>query len=212
MGRKKAIRIAEAYSFERIIKDEMPKAGKWREFFQNNNPIVLEIGCGKGDYTNGLASINPEKNFLGIDKKIYRLWFGSKSANEQNLQNVAFLNTGAENLEEIFAKDEVDEIWITFPDPYPKDRHEDRRLVSSLFLDLYKKILKKSGIVHLKTDNLALFNFACESVKSCKLLKKTTDLYSEKNLKEAQAIQTTYEKKYLSEGKKICYLAFSFKD
>lgn len=212
MGRKKAVRIKEACGFDRILRDEVPKKSDWSDFFGTSSPLILEIGCGKGEYTLGLAQRHPENNYLGIDKKIYRLWFGAKAADEFGLQNVAFLNRNVEELPVIFDHHEISEIWITFPDPYPKDRHEERRLVNPHFIDIYQSILKPGGRIHLKTDNRALFNYAEQTAKekNCRILAKTTNLYAEKNLASTCEIQTSYEKKYLSEGKDICYLSFSF--
>lgn len=185
--------------------------GKWRdEFFENANPLILEIGCGRGEYTVGMARLYPDKNFLGLDIKGARIWKGSSLAEEEDLHNVAFLRTFIENLEDNFAAGEVDEIWVTFPDPRPKDRDIKRRLTSPRFLDLYAKVLKPGGILHLKTDNQMLFDYTLEVLqeRQPKELLYTHDLYQSDLQEHTMGIYTTYEKRYLAEGIAIKYLQF----
>lgn len=185
--------------------------GKWRdEFFENENPLILEIGCGRGEYTVGMARLYPDKNFLGLDIKGARIWKGSSLAEEEDLHNVAFLRTFIENLEDNFAEGEVDEIWVTFPDPRPKDRDIKRRLTSPRFLDLYAKVLKPGGILHLKTDNQMLFEYTLEVLqeRNPKDLLYTDNLYLSDLQEHTMGIYTTYEKRYLAEGITIKYLQF----
>lgn len=185
--------------------------GKWREeFFENDNPLVLEIGCGRGEYTVGMAKLFPEKNFIGLDIKGARIWKGSSLAEEEELDNVAFLRTFIEHLDENFADDEVDAIWVTFPDPRPRDRDVKRRLTSPRFLDNYEKIVKPGGIIHLKTDNQMLFDYTLEVLqeRGAKDLLFTHDLYQSDLQEHTMGIYTTYEKRYLEEGITIKYLQY----
>ncbi len=215
MGRDKLKRFEENRSNEHIIEDGKPiftkVKGKWNEeVFKKDQAIVLEVGCGRGEYTVGLARRFPNKNFIGSDIKGSRLWAGAKLAKEENLSNAVFLRTKIELIETFFEKGEVDEIWITFPDPRPKDRDEKRRLTSPRFLAEYRKILKKGGLVHLKTDNRALFDWTLEMLSEQGINPNivTKDLYNSDFLKDCHDIQTTYEKKYLAEGISINYLRF----
>ena len=215
MGRSKLEKFAVIAERENVIQDgdELygQLAGKWREVqFENDNPIVLEIGCGRGEYTIGMASLYPEKNFIGIDIKGARIWKGSSLALEAELYNVAFLRIFVEQLTDHFVEGEVDEIWITFPDPRPRDRDIKRRLTSPRFLELYKKIVKPGGTIHLKTDNTELFNFSVEVLqeRNEKDLLLTSDLYNSDLQEHTMGIYTTYEKRYLNEGIAIKYLQF----
>lgn len=215
MGRSKLVKFATIAERNNVVQtgDELygKLGGKWREIqFENNNPLVLEIGCGRGEYTLGMARLFPEKNFIGVDIKGARIWKGSTMAIEEELENVAFLRTYVEQIDEQFTKGEVDEIWITFPDPRPKDRDIKRRLTSPRFLELYKLILKPSGIVHLKTDNLDLYNYTLEVLKERQVnnLLHTADLYNSDLQEHTMGIYTTYEKRYLEEGISIKYLQF----
>jgi tRNA (guanine-N7-)-methyltransferase len=215
MGRSKLVKFAAIAERENVVEagDELygQLVGKWREeFFENDHPLVLEIGCGRGEYTVGMARLFPEKNFIGLDIKGARIWKGSTMAKEEELDNVAFLRTFIEKLEENFADGEVDEIWITFPDPRPRDRDIKRRLTSPRFLDLYEKILKTGGIVHLKTDNQMLFDYTLEVLqeRQPKDLLFTHDLYQSDLQEHTMGIYTTYEKRYLEEGITIKYLQF----
>jgi tRNA (guanine-N7-)-methyltransferase len=183
---------------------------KWHDaFFGNQNPVVVELGCGKGEYTVGLAARYPEKNFIGIDLKGARLWRGCKSVEEQQLKNAAFIRTRVDHLEKLFGPAEVSEIWITFPDPQPgKPR---KRLTSPFFLDKYSKILTDTGIIHLKTDDPDFFSYSREMINEEKyhLLFATEDLYNTGLIEDVNSIQTYYEKIWLEAGKKICYMKFS---
>jgi tRNA (guanine-N7-)-methyltransferase len=215
MGRSKLEKFAAIAERENVIEpgNELygQLKGKWCcEFFENGNPLILEIGCGRGEYTVGMARLYPDKNFLGLDIKGARIWKGSSLAEEEDLHNVAFLRTFIENLEENFAEGEVDEIWVTFPDPRPKDRDIKRRLTSPRFLDLYARILKPGGIVHLKTDSQMLFDYTLEILQERKPkdLLYTHDLYQSDLQEHTMGIYTTYEKRYLAEDIKIKYLQF----
>ena len=189
--------------------------GRWNELlFENNRPLVLEVGCGRGEYTVGMARLHPEKNFIGTDIKGARIWKGSTLAVEEVLDNVAFLRTFIENIEDNIGEHEIDEIWITFPDPRPKDRDIKRRLTSPKFLDIYNRIVKPGGIVHLKTDNLGLFEYTLEVLKEREVnnLVYTFDLYNSDLQDHTMGIYTTYEKQYLSEGIPIKYLQFKINE
>lgn len=186
-------------------------SGNWNELvFKNDNPIVVEIGCGHGDYTLGLARLFPDKNFLGIDVKGTRINKGAKIAENEVLTNVAFLRLRMHELLKCFVAGEVDEFWITFPDPRPKDRDERRRLVYPRYLNLYRDISNKGTIVNLKTDNHGFYEYGVEVCgrESLEILAKTDDLYKSDFLEHCYDIQTAYEKKYLEEGIKINYLKF----
>ncbi len=184
--------------------------GCWREiYFKNNNPIVLELACGKGEYTVGLARQFPDKNFIGIDIKGDRIARGSKRAIENNLSNVAFLRTPINFLEEFFEENEVDEIWLIHPDPQPRDKEEKKRLTNPAFLALYKKILKPDGNFFFKTDNSGLFEYSLGTIPEAgfTILRQTTDLYESNLLAEHYDIVTHYERLFVEKGFKINYLA-----
>ena len=189
-----------------------PYKGKWAtEFFKNNNPVVLELACGKGEYTVNLAQMFPGKNFIGIDYKGNRIWRGAKTAIEENITNVCFLRIQIENLVDYFADNEIDEIWITFPDPQPQISREKKRLTSLRFLNLYKQMLKPGGFINLKTDNDGLHAYTAEKIEELdlKLHIKTEDLYHSPYADEVLNIKTYYEKKYLKDNKNINYLKYS---
>ena len=215
MGRSKLAKFAAIAERENVIEpgDELygQLIGKWREeHFENDNPVVLEVGCGRGEYTVGMARLFPEKNFIGLDIKGARLWKGSTLAQEEELENVTFLRTFIENLADNFAQNEVDEIWITFPDPRPRDRDEKKRLTSPRFLDLYERIIKPGGTIHLKTDNLGLYEYTLEILheRQVKDLLHTSDLYNSDLQEHTMGIYTTYEKRYLADGIPIKYLQY----
>jgi len=198
------------YSYNEIMKG-VPNKGKWSsDFFKNENPIVLELGCGKGEYTVGLAKNDPNKNFIGMDIKGARIWRGCKTSNEEGLNNVAFVRTHIELIEHFYDAQEIDEIWVTFPDPQPKEFRARKRLTSPRFLAHYKKILKPNGIIHLKTDNDGLHQYTLEVIEEFghKLIYATNDLYNSDYQGEAKMFQTFYEQKYLGEGDNITYLKF----
>jgi len=174
----------------------------------NEYPIILELGCGKGEYTVGLAQRYPEKNYLGIDNKGARLWRGCKTAEELQLKNAGFIRTMADHVESIFAKGEISEIWITFPDPQPNK--ERRRLTAPVFLEKYRRILTPDGIIHLKTDNYDLYQYTLDIIREHhhKLIWSTDDLYHSGTTDDVVSIRTFYETRWLEMGKKICYARF----
>jgi tRNA (guanine-N7-)-methyltransferase len=218
VAKRKLWKFAELATFENAIQatsqkveDDFYLKGKWaKDYFKNNHPIVLELGCGKGEYSVGLAEKYPEKNFIGIDVKGERLWRGCKSAKEKNLTNVVFLRTQIQYIENFFRKDEVSEIWITFPDPQPQKGKSQKRLTSTYFLEKYKNILQEESILHLKTDNANLFDFTLETIEEEKhqLIYSTHNLYGAELIDEVLNIKTYYERKFLQEGIPICYLKF----
>jgi tRNA (guanine-N7-)-methyltransferase len=218
VGKNKLARWTELGSYENVIQPligdiagkDHPIKGKWnRELFKNTNPIVLELGCGKGEYTVGLANSFPDKNYIGIDIKGARMWRGAKTANEKKLPNAAFLRTRIEFITSFFSEDEVDEIWITFPDPHPGGRNSNKRLTSPWYLNSYRSFLKNKGLIHLKTDNTELFDFTNKVLTYNKLetVLSTKDLYDEK-IEDLLSIKTHYEKIFLDAGLKINYLSF----
>ncbi|KAA9339839.1 tRNA (guanosine(46)-N7)-methyltransferase TrmB [Hymenobacter busanensis] len=217
MGRVKLKRFAENAERADIVepgKDTFGALrGRWHaDFFRNEHPITIEIGCGKGEYTVGLAARYPERNFLGLDIKGERMHRGSVLAEEQGLTNVGFLRVQAEKLLEHFAPGELDEIWITFPDPRPRLGDTKRRLTAPRFLELYRQVLRPGGLVHLKTDSDSLFEYSVELLQEMKVADfvVTYDLYQTPELlPHAHDIQTTYERKYRERGVPIKYLHFT---
>lgn len=196
---------------EEITNGSFSLKGQWNEFFGNNNPLVLELGCGKGEYTIGMAKQNKNKNFIGIDIKGARFWRGAKTAIEDNLSNAAFLRTQIELIDGLFAPDEVSEIWITFPDPQIKYKRTKHRLTNEVFLDKYKLILKEDGTVNLKTDSEFMHGYTLGLLhgKGHEVLYANHDIYkNEGSPKEVLEIQTFYEKQYLDKGKPITYIKF----
>ena len=225
MGSKNKLkRFIENESFDNVIqpsRDDLIKfnfvfRGKWKKkVFKNSNPIVLELGCSKGEYTVNLAKLNPNKNYIGIDIKGARFWRGAKTATEEKLENVFFLRTQIELLDFIFEKNEIDEIWLTFPDPQIKFQRRKHRLTNTKFLSIYKNILNDSGIIHLKTDSEFLHGYTLGKLEEMSInpIVSNHDIYKNSNAPvEATQIQTHYEKIYLNEGKKITYLNFKFNE
>ena len=216
MGKDKLRRFAEIATFNNVIELEAGKAlkGNWNKTqFNNDKPLVLELACGKGEYTVNMAKLFPDKNFIGVDYKGNRIWRGAKTALEEQISNVAFLRIQIENILEYFEAGEVSEIWITFPDPQPQISREKKRLTSPRFLDMYRVILKPRSVMHLKTDNDALHAYTHEKIEELDLNLHvcTTDLYRSEFVNDVLAIKTYYEKKYLAHNKNINYLQFSFK-
>ncbi len=183
--------------------------GNWNNsFFKNNQPLVLELGCGKGEYTVSLASFIPGKNFIGVDIKGARMWKGAKDALQRNVRNVGFLRTSIEIIDRFFAENEVEQIWLTFPDPQMKSTR--KRLTATNFMEKYRKILSPGGIIHLKTDSNFQYQYTLEMVKEngLKILAQTEDLYHSDILDEVLSIQTFYEKQWRDRGISIKYLSF----
>jgi tRNA (guanine-N7-)-methyltransferase len=215
MGKDKLRRFAEIATFANVKQLEEGKVlkGTWKNSqFHNNNPIILELACGKGEYTVNLAKLFPDKNFIGIDYKGNRIWRGAKTATDEGIHNVAFLRIQIENLLDYFAEQEISEIWITFPYTQTQVSREKKRLTSLRFLDMYKNILLKGGIVHLKTDNDQLHAYTLEKIdeQHLNLKARTEDLYKSDLANEVLSIKTYYEKKYLAKEKNINYVQFSF--
>jgi tRNA (guanine-N(7)-)-methyltransferase len=235
VGKNKLARWIELGSYDNVIQPligdisakDHPIKGKWnQQLFKNMNPIVLELGCGKGEYTIGLAKAFPQNNYIGIDIKGARMWSGAKTANEQNLPNVAFLRTRIEFINSFFSEDEVAEIWITFPDPHPGGRNSNKRLTSPWFLNSYRHFLKNKGLIHLKTDNKEIYDFTSRvlSDNNLEAIFTTNDLYSEKItitdlpsensgisgsfFDDILSIRTHYENIFLETGLRINYLSF----
>lgn len=198
------------YSYEDLLQG-FPLKGKWhQDFFQNEGDLVVEMGCGKGEYTVGLARKNPDKNYIGVDIKGARMWRGLKTAHEEGLKNVAFIRTRIELIPLFFAKNEVSEIWITFPDPQIRAIKEKKRLTSPRFLSRYSRFLKPEGVIHLKTDALLLYDYTIEVIEQGghELLYANEDIYGSGLKSEVTAIQTFYEQKWLGYQTKIKYLKF----
>jgi tRNA (guanine-N7-)-methyltransferase len=215
MGKDKLRRFAEIETFSNVLQLDAgkPYKGQWsKTFFKNDNPVVLELACGKGEYTVNLAVMFPDKNFIGIDYKGNRIWRGAKTALEDGVNNVAFIRMQIETLTEFFAPGEIDEIWITFPDPQPQLSREKKRLTSPRFLNMYTEVLKPGGCVNLKTDNDGFYAYTAEKIKELNLKEhiNTADLYKSEYADEVLSIKTYYEKKYLKDNKNINYLKFSF--
>ena len=196
---------------EEVAGDDFKLKGKWNsEFFKNDNPIVLELGCGKGEYSVSLGELFPDKNFVGIDIKGARFWRGAKTALENNMSNVAFVRTQIELINSIFEANEVSEIWITFPDPQIKYKRTKHRLTNATFLEKYKTVLNESGVVHLKTDSEFLFGYTLANVSHLgKILYAHHNIYNNIDAPiESTAIQTFYEQKFLDQDKAITYIKF----
>lgn len=219
MGKHKLARWAELGTFKNVIQPgketglgkNHPIRGKWNsEIFLNNHPVILELGCGKGEYTIGLSEKFPENNYIGIDIKGARMWRGAKTAHERKVQNAAFLRTRIEFINSFFAEDEVDEIWITFPDPHAGKQNSNKRLTCPWFLNNYRDFLKNNGIIHLKTDNSDLYNYTkCLAERNnLQIIFATNDLYSDKAGDDILSIRTHYENLFLKEKMKINYLSF----
>lgn len=226
MGKNKLKKFAEMETFHNVFQcgarecvEDSPVVtmrGKWRElYFHNNNPIVLELGCGRGEYTVGLAQRDPNKNYIGIDIKGARMWAGAKQAELAGIKNVAFLRTNIEMISNFFSPDEIDEIWITFPDPQMKKA--TKRLTSTFFMQRYRQLLRPDGIIHLKTDSPFLYTYTQAMVKEnhYPILVDTNDLYSEEAIRtlgdkanEARMLQTHYENQWLDRGLTIKYIVW----
>jgi len=222
-GKNKLQRFAENKTFGNLFQLQYHQVvkgfenkGKWgRNFFGNNHELILELGCGKGEYTVGLANEYRDKNYIGVDIKGARLWKGLKEARENNLTNVAFIRTRINLIEYYFGKDEVSEIWITFPDPQPNRIKVKKRLTSPWFLNSYARFLKPDGIIHLKTDNIIFFEYTLDIINEMghELLYSTYDVYKTESVDSPLTqIQTYYEKIWLEHGTKIKYLKFRLKN
>ena len=216
MGKNKLQKFAEMETFTNVfqcpakeLENDFKLKGKWHEYFGNSNPIVLELGCGKGEYTVELAHLFPEKNFIGIDIKGARMWTGAKKSFLNGDKNVAFLRTNIEMITSFFAENEVSEIWITFPDPQMKKVR--KRLTSTAFMERYQQSMKENGIIHLKTDSPFLYTYTTLMVDKNKYAVNfaTDDLYHSSWNNEILSIKTHYEKQWLERGLSIKYIQFN---
>ena len=218
MGKKKLQRFAENATFKHVVQPNLTDTlhtgnaikGKWNEqMFKNNNPITLELGCGRGEYSVELARKNQHRNYIGVDIKGARLWRGAKTAFEENLKNVAFLRSRIEFITHYFDKNEIDEIWITFPDPQLKKRRAKNRLTHSSFLTLYQQFVKDDNTVHLKTDSLFLHKYTKKILNhnGIEIIEQSENIYAQ-STSETLAIKTTYEQKFLEQALPITYLKF----
>jgi tRNA (guanine-N7-)-methyltransferase len=220
-SKNKLKRFKENEAFENVIQptreevvNGFPFKGKWNSFFKNDNPIVVELGCGKGEYTIALARKNPDKNFIGIDIKGARFWRGAKTAIEENLDNVAFVRTQIELVDAIFAENEVSEIWITFPDPQIKFQRTKHRMTNSSFMKKYHHILNEEGIMNLKTDSEFMHGYTLGLLhgEGHEVLYANHTVYKNEGApKEVTETQTFYEKQYLEVDKAITYIKFRLK-
>lgn len=211
MAQKKLQRFADIKAFPNVLEYPENIAGKWGSFFNNSYPLVLELACGKGEYTLGLAELHPQKNYIGVDVKGNRLWVGAKLALIEQIKNVAFLRTQIEKIDKYFAKNEVDEIWITFPDPQLRNSKAKKRLTHPRFLKLYQQILKNDGKIHLKTDSPSLYQFTKTIIDLYRLnlITDIPDLYNQEILTAELAIKTYYESLDIAKSRRIFYLCFS---
>jgi len=217
VGKNKLSKFADLATYEHVVQvtykhvqeNGFQYKGKWSEtFFGNNNPVILELGCGKGEYTVKLAKHYPEFNFIGLDIKGSRMWKGATQAKDQGLKNVGFLRTNIENIRMFFAENEVAEIWLTFPDPQMKRTR--KRMTATNFISNYRQIMVPNGIIHLKSDSNFMYQYTDAMVAENKfeLIRKTDDLYHSELLDEVLSIKTFYEKQWLERGLTIKYLAF----
>ncbi|MFN2431044.1 MAG: tRNA (guanosine(46)-N7)-methyltransferase TrmB [Cryomorphaceae bacterium] len=229
MAKKKNERFEEMKSFSCVFEPEneemrdetSPLKGRWnRDYFKNDNPITLELGCGKGEYTIAMAKKYPNRNFIGIDIKGARLWRGCKTAHEEDLQNVGFLRIKIEFIENFFARDEVSEIWLTFSDPQPKDRKGTKRLTSQHFMRRYAKLLRKDGYIHVKTDSGFLYDRTREVIEAHNhhLAVDSGDVHGkdiakfDADTREILDVTTFYERKFLEAGENIHYLKYQLNE
>lgn len=199
-------------AFEEVFRRDHPIKGRWNsDFFHNDHPIVLELGCGKGEYTVALAERDPSRNYIGVDIKGARMWRGAKTATERNLSNAGFLRTRIEFIDALFAEGEVSELWITFPDPQLKTRRADKRLTAPAFLERYARLLRPDGLIHLKTDSKHLYAYTAEVIRRFGLRCEVSepDLYASDLAQGVLAVKTAYESRFLELGLPITYTCFS---
>lgn len=211
MGHKKLERFDAIASFPNVLQHPEGMKGKWAEFFGNDHPITLELACGKGEYSTGLGAQHPDRNFIGVDIKGNRIFVGARKALDEKLNNVAFLRAQIDQLTDYFGAGEVHDLWIIFPDPFLRESRSKNRLTHPRFLALYQKILKPGGIVKLKTDSPALFEFTREIVaaENCTIVEEIEDIYGKNMADGPLAIQTYYEQMHRSEGRTIYYISFT---
>lgn len=211
MGQKKLIRFSEIETFANVLQYPQHMPGNWHKHFKNGNPVTLELACGKGEYAVGLGRLYPQRNFLGVDLKGNRIWVGAKTALKENLTNISFLRSQIDRIAEYFTKDEVDEIWITFPDPQLRSSKHKKRLTHPKFLRLYQQFLKPGGIIHLKTDSPVLYRFTKEVIAlyALQIHSDTDDLYHTYELNDELKIKTHYEGLDIAQSNRIHYISFS---
>ena len=211
MGQKKLIRFAEVAEFPNVLQYPQGMKGKWKDHFNNNHPITLELACGKGEYTVGLAQLYPGRNFIGVDVKGNRIWVGAKKALQLELNNVAFIRTQIDKITDYFSPGEVQEIWLTFPDPQLRTSKAKKRLTHPKFLRLYQQVLQQNGKIHLKTDSPHLYNFTrlVISIHELPLLKDMDNVFDIENRDEELNIKTHYEGLDIAGSNRIHYLQFS---
>ena len=216
MGKKNKLQKFEDLKiFKNVLEFPEDIKGNWNnKVFKNNNPIILELACGKGDYSLAMAERFPDKNYIGVDIKGARIWVGANKALQEKQNNVAFLRAYIEDLINYFETEEIQEIWITFPDPYLKDSKAKKRLTSERFLKMYRALLPESGVVHLKTDSAPLFEFTLESIAEDKTIiqNASRNIYAEGTIEPLLDIQTYYERMHLRDGRNIHYVRFQFVD
>jgi tRNA (guanine-N7-)-methyltransferase len=211
MGQKKLIRFAEVAEFPNVLQYPQGMKGKWKDHFNNSNTITLELACGKGEYTVGLARLYPDRNFIGLDVKGNRIWVGAKKALQHGLSNAAFIRTQVDKITDYFEAGEVQEIWLTFPDPQLRTSKAKKRLTHPKFLRLYRQVLKEGGNIHLKTDSPHLYNFTklVISMHELHLMEDMDNVYANENRKEDLNIKTHYEGLDIANSNRIHYLQFS---
>lgn len=211
MGQKKLKRFAELLQFSNVLQNPEGMPGRWNEFFKNAHPLTLELACGKGEYALGLAQLHPQRNFVGVDLKGNRLWVGAKKAAAQGLNNVAFLRIQIDRITEFFGKDEVEEIWITFPDPQLRISKDKKRLTHPKFLRMYQQLLKRDGKINLKTDSPVLYDFTLKVVElyGCTLHAATDNVYAQEVVSPELQIKTHYEGLDIAGSNKVHYVCFS---
>jgi len=222
VGKDKLKKFSEMENFPNVLQPEFKEVlgkdhaykGKWKDYFGNTNPIILELGCGKGEYTTGMAGMLPSGNFIGIDIKGSRIWTGAREALNNNLDNVVFIRTRIELISSFFSREEVMEIWLTFPDPQLKKRRNKKRLTGARFLNSYRDFLINNGVINLKTDNAQLFDYTRKLVilNQLEIVQQTDDLYAGNKISEILKIKTFYEKQFLEKQLKIHFLAFRLPD
>lgn len=214
MGQKKLQRFNEIKSFPNVLEYPGEMQGKWSSFFKNDNPVILELACGKGEYTTGLAKLYPDKNFIGVDIKGNRMWVGAKLALDQQLNNAAFLRTQIVKINEYFSEGEVDEIWITFPDPQLRFSKAGKRLTHPRFLRLYHQIVKPGGKIHLKTDSPHLYEFTKKVIDlyGLNVITDCNNVYLQENVSDDLKIKTHYESLDIAGSNTIFYLCFSLNE
>jgi tRNA (guanine-N7-)-methyltransferase len=210
LAQKKLFRFGQLSTFKNVFEYPDNIAGNWKDFFGNENPVILELACGRGEYTVGLASMDASKNYIGVDVKGNRMYIGAKKALDEKLANAGFLRTQIEKLDLYFIKGEVDEIWITFPDPQLRLSKAKKRLTHPRFLRLYANILKEGGRIHLKTDSPDLYQFTLQvcNLYEIPVIEKTDDVYGQPDIKPELKIKTHYESLDIAGSKKIHYISF----